>query len=224
MIALIAVVFGLGLVLVGFSFQRQPDDLRLAVPSFSLSVLKSKSVFASLTASFIVFFGAIPDSLKPPLELSMDGLRSGYGFELITHAFMHWDFPHLASNVTAMLLLSSFWRQLRPWELLYLFLLGSVVSGVLSVYLMPESFFLGASGGIAAIGGTLLVRWKEIKNAKTLFIAVGCVILFYWMLNMSVQAQSHFSINHVAHLAGFLFGLTYPYQIRAFKMIQMTPS
>jgi rhomboid protease GluP len=203
------------LLIVGFAFQRQPDDLRLNVPRFSVQLLKSKWIFIFLSVTFLTLHFLVPDSIKPFFMLSRTGLKSGLWFQFITHCLFHADITHLTGNLTAMVCLSAYWRQLKPMEVLLIFLLGAIVAGGLGITIQNDAH-IGASGGIAAIFGALIFQGTEAEGPKVLFASIGFIFIIYILVNLMPSENTQYQTGHIAHLAGFIFGLGYSYFHKVF--------
>src|SRR2546423_2683239 len=94
-----------------------------------------------------------PGFVREYLALSDHGLRSAYGWQFITAAFLH-DGPwHLLGNMFLLYLLGRDVESIiGQRQFLFLYLTGTLAGELGHLFLMPESSaLLGASGGPAAV-------------------------------------------------------------------------
>lgn len=136
---------------------------------------------------------------------------------LLTHGFVHADWPHLLFN---MLTLYIFGRQIEqvlssmmgPLGFLF-FYVSAIVVAILPTYLRHRRdanySSLGASGGVSAVlfAFILLAPWTRIYvpiPMPAIVYAVGYVGYSFWM-----DRRGGDNINHSAHLSGAIYGMLF---------------
>lgn len=136
---------------------------------------------------------------------------------LLTHGFVHADWPHLLFN---MLTLYIFGRQIEqvlssmmgPLGFLF-FYVSAIVVAILPTYLRHRRdanySSLGASGGVSAVlfAFILLAPWTLIYvpiPMPAIVYAVGYVGYSFWM-----DRRGGDNINHSAHLSGAIYGVLF---------------
>lgn len=142
--------------------------------------------------------------LFPPL-LYPDWSGQFQPWRLLTDAFVHTSFWHIALNMLSLWLIG---RVLEPlvgrWRVLTLYLVSALGASVAVALLAPGSFVMGASGAVFGLFGALLVIGRHLGAEITgilVVLAVNLVIGFIPSLGISWQA-------HVGGLvAGLLMGL-----------------
>ncbi|SFK66746.1 rhomboid family intramembrane serine protease [Lysobacter sp. cf310] len=136
---------------------------------------------------------------------------------LLTHGFIHADWPHLLFN---MLTLYFFGRNIEvamnvlagPAVFVF-FYLSAIVVAILPSYLRHRRdanySSLGASGGVSAVlfASILLQPWTFIYipiPIPAIVYAVGYVAYSFWM-----DKRGGDGINHSAHLSGAIYGVLF---------------
>lgn len=137
---------------------------------------------------------------------------------LVTHGFVHADWPHLLFN---MITLYFFGRQIEavvtqligPLGYL-LFYLSAIVVAILPSYLKHRLDgryrSLGASGAVSAVlfAFVLLAPWQVlyifVVPVPAIVYAVGFVAYSFW-----ADKRGGDNVNHVAHLAGAAYGVLF---------------
>jgi rhomboid protease GluP len=161
------------------------------------------------------------------------GMPLNEGWRLITSMFVHGGLIHLAANTLALLQLGYLLEGLFGSVAIALsFSIGGTLAGLLTVA-FPGSergmVYVGASGAIFAIAGTLLVGLRRIRNVgygdwpnRLSSRLVGC-LAFNLVLGLVVSAVAAwadlgFAIANTAHIAGLvagvLIGFALPLQLR----------
>lgn len=142
--------------------------------------------------------------LFPPL-LYPEWSGQSQPWRLLTDAFVHTSFWHIALNLLSLWLIG---RILEPligrWRMLTLYLVSAFGGSVAVALLAPGTFVMGASGAIFGLFGALLVIGRHLGAEITgilVILAVNLVIGFIPSLGISWQA-------HVGGLAaGLLMAL-----------------
>ena len=156
--------------------------------------------------------------------MSLEGLKRGFVWQLLTYQFLHGGLPHLLFNGLALFMFG------RPVEMMIgrrafikLYLFSGFAGGIFQILLgLASSRFggsmVGASAGICGVVGAFALLSPDsviyvffvlpvrAKYFVPLLIAFSAVFLF-------VSPESGYShgpnIAHAAHLGGTLFGVAY---------------
>ncbi|KQZ57559.1 MULTISPECIES: rhomboid family intramembrane serine protease [unclassified Lysobacter] len=136
---------------------------------------------------------------------------------LLTHGFIHADWPHLLFN---MLTLYLFGSQIEPvldtliGPLGFVFFyVTAIIVAILPTYLRHRNdanySSLGASGGVSAVlfAFILLAPWTLIYipiPMPAIVYAVGYVGYSFWM-----DRRGGDNVNHSAHLSGAIYGVLF---------------
>jgi len=140
-------------------------------------------------------------------------------WRLLTHGFLHADFPHLLFN---MVTLFFFGREIErlmlqvtgSWLTFPLFYLSAIVVAILPSYLKnrddPRYLSLGASGAVSAVlfAFIMVLPWTIIL---VLFIPAPAILyaVFYVGYSIWMDRRGGDNINHSAHLAGAAYGVLF---------------
>ena len=128
-------------------------------------------------ANFAIFVAQLfldayqPGFVREYLALSDQGLRSAYGWQFITAAFLH-DGPwHLLGNLFLLYLLGRDVESIvGQRHFLFLYLSGTLAGELTHLFLMPEhSALLAASGGPAAVVVAYAAILPELELTSMLF-------------------------------------------------------
>lgn len=155
------------------------------------------------------------------IYLSVEGIMSGYVWQLITFQFMHGDFMHLLFNSLAIFFIGrAVEKQLAPEKFLFLYLFSGVAGGLLQIiWLMilgQGGSVVGASAGLFGLLGAFgLLLGHEIITVLLFFILpvsfpgrilipIGIVISILGMVG-----DKGSGVAHAAHLGGILGALVY---------------
>ncbi|UYB53974.1 rhomboid family intramembrane serine protease [Xanthomonas sp. AM6] len=140
---------------------------------------------------------------------------------LVTHGFIHADFPHLLFNMVTLYFfggpIERLMERLTGSMLTYpLFYLAALVVAILPSYLKnqknPNYFSLGASGAVSAVlfAYILMAPWTGIYF---FFIPIPIPAIlyavFYVGYSIWMDRRGGDNINHSAHLAGAAFGVMF---------------
>lgn len=129
------------------------------------------------------------------------------GYTLLSHALLHFGWPHILTNLAGLLAFGSGVERLYGRRHFFVILIGGIVLGAAGHWaLFPTATIPmgGASAGISALFGAVLpviVQRRELVIASAIFILVNLVIG-----TIGLPAQPGLSIAWQAHIFGFLFG------------------
>lgn len=158
--------------------------------------------------------------------LTMYGLKRGEYDRLLLSGFVHADYGHLIFNMITYYFFAYSWGHLYagqlglPWWLFGVFYLGAIVVSNIAVWQAyrkrPHYVSLGASGGISAVvlSMILLIPWQTfyvfiIPMPAIVFAALYIGVSIYYSVRGSRD-----NINHLAHLAGSLYGLCFSIAVK----------
>ncbi len=132
---------------------------------------------------------------------AMAGTTHGESWRLITSAFLHAGFLHLALNMLALFWFGRLLEQLiGSWRYILLYFTCGVAGSAGALWLTPNGITVGASGAIFGVLGALLVLERKGH------IATGGQILGLIILNLVFTfAMSGISIG--GHLGGLTAGI-----------------
>lgn len=167
------------------------------------------------------------------LALQPSAILSGkYLWTFITSMFMHAGLGHLFVNMVSLMFIGSFVEKLigkKRYILLYL--LGGLFAGGLFVLLAgllgdiswgfrvfgsPDTFAVGASGAIFALGGLLAVLTPKLKVLvffvipMPMWAAMIGLLGVLWLASISLGLP----VGNTAHLGGLLVGLGYGFYLK----------
>ncbi len=181
----------------------------LALP-LSLQVTGDLPVFAPdlLTAMFML--DVIPASGvtgEPLLRM----LHEGQIWRLVSPAFLHFGFWHIAFNGALFLILGiGLEKRLGGWLLLFCLMLWAAFSNVAQLLHSGSPFFGGLSGVITAMfGARLVLGYLRSEDAalympRSLVISVFISLIFF---STGVAELMGLSIANTAHWSGLVIGL-----------------
>jgi membrane associated rhomboid family serine protease len=159
------------------------------------------------------------------LALSLDGLKHGFVWQLLTYQFLHAGFWHLLFNCLAIFF---FGRSVETIvggrRFLALYFCSGIIGGVVQMLFalaMPQHFggsVVGASAGASGLVAAFAVlSWQERFTLLIYFIPVNMTgrTLFWVSVALAIigilTPNSH--IANAAHLGGILTGFLYVRQI-----------
>ena len=132
-------------------------------------------------------------------------IKEGQVWRLITCAFLHGSFLHIACN---MYMLYSIGPQIQrifgSVKYILLYLISCVTSSVLSIIINPDSISVGASGGIFGLMGALLAFAIIERNKINKEYTIGLVKNIGINLVIGLLV---INIDNAAHIGGFLGGI-----------------
>jgi membrane associated rhomboid family serine protease len=159
-----------------------------------------------------------PGFVREYLALSDRGLRSAYGWQFITAAFLH-DGPwHLLGNMFLLYLLGRDVESIiGQRQFLFLYLTGTLAGELGHLFLMPESSaLLAASGGPAAVVVAYAAILPELELTSMIFFLlpirlkakhVGYAAVFLSVLGIIFDRTA--TVAHSSFLGGCIAGWFY---------------
>lgn len=130
-------------------------------------------------------------------------------FQPFTAMFMHSNLMHLASNISALLLLSAYERRVGILRYLSVFILSGIFSGCVDIFYLPQdTISLGASGGISGLLAAYILD-REAKSTLQWVYNSILVIAFVLLLSFFQDNELQDSVNWLAHVFGAMFAAVY---------------
>ncbi|WP_229052717.1 rhomboid family intramembrane serine protease [Aeromicrobium sp. Leaf350] len=159
----------------------------------TLPALRELEIYGSLIGQPVIYDGVV-----------VEGVSGGEYWRLLTSAFLHAGFLHLAFNMLGLYFFGAFLENILGTARFVAFYLASAVFSGAVVYLLsdPRSVTVGASGAVFALLGLALVMLlKARQDVRTLvvLIAINAVL----SLRDGISWQGHLG----GFVAGVLFGL-----------------
>jgi len=128
----------------------------------------------------------------------------GEYYRLISSMFVHASIAHLAGNMLFLLVFGLRAEEMFSLpEYLMVYFLGGLAGNLVSLWLLPSSFSVGASGAIFGMFGAVSVFARRSVNQSI----VGALIYGFFLLFIS----SGQGVNVFAHLGGLVCGLIIGY-------------
>lgn len=155
--------------------------------------------------------------LQHVFALSIPGIRAGFWWQFVTHAFMHGNILHLLVNVVGLWFAGRLVeRVIGPWRLLLLYLFAAISGGVLQMAMGGNSMLLGASGAVCGIivafctifpnrDVMVLLFFVLPLQIRAKFIGWGLVLSSFLFLVTNIEPW----IGHAAHLGGCIGGFLF---------------
>jgi len=181
-------------------------------PSFHWS---ATSVLLVVIAVCSLVQNLIPaEQVEKYLSLSVDGLKRGFVWQLLTFQFLHGGLLHLAFNLLA---LWSFGRvvesRLGVSRYLTLYFLAGVVGGLFQVglgFFLPAlhgGFLFGASAGVCGVLAVFCRLEPEVPIIPLFIKAKYALLVFIGIAVVFTILPVGPNISHAAHLGGMLAGV-----------------
>ncbi len=169
------------------------------------------TVLVTMTAWYVVPQFHYQGMLKP-----YEAWRRGRWYQLITSGFLHADGTHLLLNMFVFFFFGPILEQtIGNSSFLILYFTALVVSSLPTLIQErnnPRYASLGASGAVEAVLFGFIVMYP-LENIYLMFIPVGIPAIVFGGLFLAYSyyeaRQRRDNVNHVAHIAGALYGVAY---------------
>jgi membrane associated rhomboid family serine protease len=146
-------------------------------------------------------------------------------WSLFTHMFLHDAFWHLFNNLVGLYIFGSIVSDLiGDRRVLPLYILGGLSGGIFFIIsaqlgvlgLDTNGFALGASAAVMAMGGAALILAPDYRVPLLLLgaVKVKYIVLVLVLLDLTSIAGKYASGGPIAHIAGFVLGCIFVYQLR----------
>lgn len=153
----------------------------------------STQVINAIQNSVFITFGAKYNVL----------IGQGEVWRLLTCAFLHANFIHIACNMYSLLILGPQIDKIYGWKnYLFIYLFSCITSSTLS-YVMSPSISVGASGGIFGLMGALLAFAFIERNRidKRSVSSLMQIIIINLFIGLSIK-----NIDNFGHIGGLIGG------------------
>lgn len=190
----------------------------LIVANVAIFVVLQSGLFLTLDPEFSAGFGMIPSVLFGTEALPAYVVHAPAPLTLVTQLFLHGGWAHLLSN---MLFLQVFGNNVEDamghFRYLVFYLLVGILSGLAYAYANPdaEGPLIGASGAISGVLAAYMLLHPRARVFGLLFGILPLHLPALWAIGtwiafqaMQALASSDRSVAFVAHVGGFVAGLT----------------
>lgn len=169
---------------------------------FPYDLKKMRWILAFMSANILLFAFSRGDA-----ENWQDIVYSFMPASLVLTSFLHFGFIHLLSNMYCMLIFGGVLcncmsaRKANGWTLPLLFLVASIVTGILPYCLQPDAYTAGASGTVYALQAYVFVvafvggsdpLAVALRQHRTWLIG-NAILAVIWFFNTEVSFIGHFS-------------------------------
>ena len=176
--------------------------------ALSLLVL---TVIVTMVAWFVVPQWQYQGMLKP-----YEAWREGKWHQLITSGFLHADGTHLLLNMFVFFFFGPVLEQAIGMSSFLILYFTALVASSLPTLIQerdnPRYASLGASGAVEAVLFGYIIMFP-LNNIYIIFIPVGIPAIIFGGLFLAYSyyeaRQRRDNVNHVAHIAGALYGAAY---------------
>mgnify|MGYP000070609041 CR=1 FL=1 len=145
------------------------------------------------------------------LGFNLTNFIGGKFWTILTSLFVHWTLFHLVSNLIFLLIFGlTLEDEIGPGRTLTIFLVGGVVSSLVSAFFYPpETYSIGASGAIFSLAAAVMLI-KPFKGSGILVIPIGLVALIYFFYNLlAILYGEPGNISYESHIIGFTVGAAF---------------
>ncbi len=170
----------------------------------------------------VYLLALVAPRLAEVLCMTAEGIRAGMVFQVVTAAFLHFDFFHILLNMYGLYLFGSLVAPyLSRGQVLALYLIGGVTGNLLFLLFNWNSPFalLGASG--AVYGFTIAAAMLEPNRRFALIflpmapIKTSTLVVVFTIIELVSNVLGvEGGVAHLAHLGGFLGGYLYLRSLR----------
>jgi rhomboid protease GluP len=214
---IISVAYALTLLLI----KPAPSSLKVQPLTFSENFHQVKAAFIFGELLLVIFFFTSDFkfinineqifeyySLPSNLYLSKNWL-----LQSVTHLFLHINFIHVISNVSALGLLSMYERRVGSKRFLIVLAVSSIASIPSALFYTNSSMVCGISGGIFGLAAAYFTDQKEITTKEWLqailaFVVIAVVLAFVDEFKTS-NINHHFQVDYIGHALGAVGGIIY---------------
>jgi membrane associated rhomboid family serine protease len=145
----------------------------------------------------------VPDRFVDTFALSLDGLRAGHFWQLITYQFLHGSFLHIFLNSWAIFVFGRDVEvRLGPWRTLAIYFVSGVAGGLLQMlgtWAWPGLF--GTEGVIGASASA----YGLVASFVLLFPTQRLLMLLFFVIPISMRAGTLLRLSIWFSLAGILY-------------------
>jgi membrane associated rhomboid family serine protease len=140
---------------------------------------------------------------------AVHGPLSFHFFQYITYGFLHGSLLHLISNMAFLITTGAMLeKRIGGVKFLGLYLVCTIVPGILCALVIPSSVTIGASGALFGIMAATAGIMHMLSSYKTRFKYERNLVLGSIAINILVSVFVP-GTNHLAHVVGLFTGLMY---------------
>jgi rhomboid protease GluP len=145
------------------------------------------------SASSLLLHGALEGGL----------VQRGEWWRIVTGAFLHGGWLHIAFNMFALYQVGTFVEYVAgPWRMLAVYAIAMVGSGLAVVYYTPSDVTVGASGAIFGLFGALVAIGIRLgKQGRSLIGQTLPIIVINLVIGFSLP-----NISNAGHIGGLICG------------------
>jgi uncharacterized protein len=176
------------------------------------SVMKATN---GLIVAEIVAYGILlssPNMAISYLGFSAKGLLQGQFWTLLTSMFVHVDLFHLAFNLFFLYVFgTALEEKIGSKKTVAIFFAAGVLSLLIGIpFYSPDTRIVGASIGVSALVGAVVVLSPNTRTPLLLFAPLGLVAMIYLIFNafMLLFDQTG-GIAYQSHIIGLLLGVVF---------------
>jgi membrane associated rhomboid family serine protease len=149
------------------------------------------------------------DKFEDTFALSLDGLRAGHLWQLLTYQFMHGSLLHIFANSWAIVVFGRVVETtLGKWRMLAVYFLSGVAGGLLQMlgsWAWPRLF------GDAAIIGASAGAYGLVAAFVTLFPRQRLLMLLFFVLPISMRARTLLRVSVTFSVIGIFYPFLLPF-------------
>ncbi len=168
----------------------------------------------SLIIVLITFVGFILQQIYPDIALQFM-LNKGDLFEkpysILTHMFLHANFPHILFNMFGVLIFGSLLEQrLKNYQYYALYFGSGILAGIIGSFIYDAA--LGASAGVMAlVGASAMLYPKVVFYIFGVFPLQLRTLAFIYFIYDFLGSFTMNNVANLAHIIGMVSGLSYAY-------------
>lgn len=166
------------------------------------------AIFLSINQAYINYVALKPSNILQGKDL----------WTLLTSMFTHANFGHLFVNMISLLFIGNFVEKIIGRKRFFWFyLLSGIIAGLFFVFVALifqtelDTYAVGASGAIFALGGLLMILTPKLPVLvffilpMPMWLAMIFLLGFLWVVSLLAGIP----IGNTAHLGGLLAGIIY---------------
>lgn len=151
--------------------------------------------------------------------LVKDKTIHGEYWRLISAAFLHANFMHIAANVSSLYFLSKiFLKFYNYFQLFAIFIITAIVGNLFSIIFYPVTTSLGASGGICGLLGFLIIFTYKNRNLFPLEFSKNMIVSVLFLVILGIVGYDF--IDNAAHFGGLISGIITGFAIEKKELVE----